>query len=37
MFESERPATKSNLTTLVAVVIVVFLILLVATWLFTRA
>ena len=36
MFESEQPATKSNLTTL-AVVLIVLAILLAATWYFTRA
>ena len=35
MFESEQPATKSNLTTL-AVVFVVLAILLAATWYFTH-
>ena len=35
MFESEQPATKSNLTTL-AVVLIVLAILLAATWYFTR-
>jgi hypothetical protein len=37
MFESEQPATKSNLTTLAVVVIIVLVILLGATWLYTRA
>jgi hypothetical protein len=36
-FESEQPATKSNLTTLAVVVIIVLVILLGATWLYTRA
>jgi flagellar biogenesis protein FliO len=37
MFESEQAATKSNLTTMVLVVIAVLVILLGATWFFTRA
>jgi len=37
MFESEQPATKSNLATLAVVVIVVMIILLGATWFYTRA
>ncbi len=37
MFESEQPATKSNLTTLVVVVIIVLAILLGIAWYFTRA
>ena len=35
MFESEQPATRSNLTT-IAVVLIVLAILLAATWYFTR-
>jgi hypothetical protein len=37
MFESEQPATKSSFTTMVLVVIAVLIILLGATWFFTRA
>jgi len=37
MFESEQPATKSNLVTLVIVVSIVLIILLGATWFYTRA
>lgn len=37
MFESEQPASKSNLATLAAVVIIVLIILLAATWFYTRA
>jgi hypothetical protein len=37
MFESEQPATKSKLTTLAVVVIMVLVILLGATWFYTRA
>jgi hypothetical protein len=36
MFESEQPATRSNLATLAAVIVVVLAILLGATWYFTR-
>ena len=37
MFESEQPVSKSNLATLGAVVIIVLVLLLAATWFFTRA
>jgi hypothetical protein len=37
MFESEQPATKSKLTTLAVVAIMVLVILLGATWFYTRA
>ena len=37
MFESQQPASKSNLATLAAVVIIVLVLLLAATWFFTRA
>ena len=37
MFESEQPATKSNLATLGVVVVIVMVILLAATWYYTRA
>jgi hypothetical protein len=37
MFESEQPATRSSLTTLAVVVLIVLAILLSATWYFTRA
>lgn len=37
MFESEQPATRSNLATLAAAVFIVLAILLGATWYFTRA
>jgi flagellar biogenesis protein FliO len=37
MFESEQPATRSNLTTIAVVVFIVLAILLGATWYFTRA
>ena len=37
MFESEQPASKSNLATLAAVVVLVLVILLAATWFYTRA
>ena len=37
MFESEQPATRSNLATLGAVVFIVLAILIAATWYFTRA
>jgi hypothetical protein len=37
MFESEQPATKSNLATVAVVVIMVLIILLGATWFYTRA
>jgi len=36
MFESEQPATKSN-RTMFAAVFIVLVILLAATWYFTRA
>lgn len=37
MFESEQPRTKSNLVTLSVVAIIVLVILLAATWFYTRA
>ena len=37
MFESEQPATKSNLATLAIVVTIVLISLLGATWFYTRA
>ena len=37
MFESEQPATKSNFVTVAVVVIFVLIILLGATWFYTRA
>jgi len=37
MFESEQPATRSRLTTFGAVIFIVLVILLGATWYFTRA
>jgi hypothetical protein len=37
MFESEQPATRSNLATLGIVVVIVLAILLGATWYLTRA
>lgn len=37
MFESEQPRTKSNLITLGIVAILVLVILLFATWFYTRA
>ncbi len=36
MFESEQPATKSRLTTLALVVIIVLMALLGLTWFYTR-
>ena len=36
MFESEQPLTKSNLMTLAIVAILVLVILLFATWFYTR-
>jgi hypothetical protein len=36
MFESEQPTTKSNLATLAVVVTIVLIILLGATWFYTR-
>jgi hypothetical protein len=36
MFESEQPRTKSNLITLAVVAILVLVILLFATWFYTR-
>jgi hypothetical protein len=37
MFESEQPRTKSNLVTLAVVAVIVLVILLAATWFYTRA
>ncbi len=37
MFESAQPRTKSNLITFAVVAIIVLVVLLVATWLYTRA
>jgi len=37
MFESEQPATRSNLITLSVVVFIVMAIFLGATWYFTRS
>jgi hypothetical protein len=37
MFESEQPRTKSNLVTLALVAIIVLVVLLAATWFYTRA
>ena len=37
MFESEQPATRSRLTTFGVVMLIVLVILIGATWYFTRA